>query len=67
MSLPPHPEASTFIGLNLFKAIEKADSLGLEWRIIQRDGQTMGISSEQLPERLNFIVEKTTVTAVTTG
>lgn len=63
----PHPRASEFIGLELFEAMEKAESLGLTWRIVERDGQKMGIFGEQQPERLNFTVKGTLITGVTGG
>ncbi len=67
LPLLTHPRAQEFLGLSLIEAMTKAESLGLDWRIIRRDGQTMGISGENKPERLNFAIVDSKVVAVTGG
>ncbi len=62
-----HPKSPDFVGLDLFEAMQKAESQNLDWRIIKRDGKTTGVSGKTKPERLNFVIEDSKVISITQG
>ena len=61
------PTPSSFVGLTLEEAEAKATKADLPHRVIKRDGQSLPVTRDYRPERLNFTVENGKVTEVTNG
>jgi len=61
------PTPSSFIGLTEEQASAKATKADLPHRVIMRDGQSLPVTRDYRPERLNFTIENGKVTAVTNG
>jgi hypothetical protein len=61
------PTPSSFIGLTEGEAAAKATKADLPHRVVQRDGQSLPVTRDYRPERLNFTIENDKVTAVTNG
>lgn len=61
------PTPDSFIGLTLGEAEAKAKKADLPHRVVKRDGESLPVTRDYRPERLNFTVENGKVTAVTNG
>ena len=61
------PTPSSFVGLTEEEANAKAIKADLPHRVINRDGQSLPVTRDYRPERLNFTIENGKVTAVTNG
>lgn len=61
------PTPSSFIGLTEEEAAAKATKADLPSRVIKRDGQSLPVTRDYRPERLNFTVENGKVTHVSNG
>ncbi len=61
------PTPESFVGLTLEAAEAKAKAADLPHRVVKRDGEDLPVTRDYRPERLNFTVEKGTVTGVTNG
>lgn len=61
------PTPSSFIGLPIKEAEEKAKKADLPYRIIKQDGQDFPVTRDYHPARLNFTVENGLVTEVKNG
>lgn len=67
-STSPDPtKPSSLIGLPLEKAQSACDSAEVKYRVIESDGKPLPVTMDMRPDRLNFVVKKGIVTAVTKG
>lgn len=62
---PRHAES--LVGLPLEKAAALADAASISHRVVEVDGESRPVIRDYRPDRLNFTVEKGTVTKVTKG
>ncbi len=61
------PTPDSFVGLTLEAASERAEKADLPHRVVKKDGESLPVTRDYRPERLNFVVEKGLVTKVTNG
>ncbi|MFA5882815.1 MAG: hypothetical protein WDA60_03095 [Acidimicrobiia bacterium] len=59
--------ARAYVGLTKSDAIAKAEADGRKWRITREDGTEYAVTFDYDPERLNFEIDKGTVTMATFG
>ena len=59
--------AKAYVGLSKKAAIAKADADGRVWRITREDGEQFPTTMDYDPARLNFEIDKGTVTKATFG
>lgn len=53
-----------YVGLSEKQALEKAKTEGKPHRVVERDGESLPVTMDFAPDRLNFYVDNGTVTRV---
>lgn len=56
----------TPVGLTVEAAGELAESQGLQWRVVEEDGEARPVTMDFVPERLNFVVSEGIVVSAET-
>ncbi len=59
--------AAAYVGLTKKAAIAKAEAAGRPWRIAREDGESFLLTQDYNPNRVNFEIDKGTVTSATFG
>jgi len=63
----PPSQKDGYIGLSKEAAHQKAEAAGLRSRTVHEDGKDFMLTKDYRPQRLNFVIIKGIVTAVTKG